>query len=139
MVTTVTAREAMLQRFLDNWTGTDLANVTFDGEQFVKPSNQAWVRVSIRHNASQQETLGGTGARKFMRSGLLFVQVFTPVGQTAVNAGIALAQEARTIYEGVHFSGNDIRFLSPIIREIGPEGAHYLINVECPFNYDERK
>ncbi len=139
MVTLVDARETMYQKFVDDWGAT--SPFTFDNEDYKPAADTAWVRVAVRHNSSSLEAIGGTGAggfNKFMRSGRVFIQVFTPIDQ-GTNEADTLAQAARAIFEGVTLSSNAIRFNNVIIREIGPDGSWYKINVECLFDYDERK
>ncbi len=139
MVSLVDAREAIYERFRVQWGAT--SPYTFDNETYEPPANAAWVRVAVRHNASRLEAVGGMGyggLNKFMRSGRVFIQVFTPVNKGTREAD-TLAQTARAIFEGITISSNAIRFNNAVVREIGPDGSWYQINVECAFDYDERK
>lgn len=139
MVTLVNARETLYQRFVTAWGATSA--FTFDNEDFTPPVDTPWVRFSVRHVGSTLELIGGTGAGGFntyQRIGFALIQVFVPVNDGLREAD-TLAQAARAIFEGTTLSGNTIRFNNVVIREIGPDGAWYQINVEAAFQYDERK
>ncbi len=139
MVSLVDARETIYERFRVQWGST--SPYTFDNEDYTPTPNVAWVRVAVRHNASRLELIGGPGiggVNSFMRSGRVFIQVFAPINKGTREAD-TLAQTARAIFEGVTLSSNAIRFTNGVIREIGPDSSWYQINVECAFDYDERK
>lgn len=139
MVNLVDARETMYQRFETAWGATSAK--TFDGEDFTPPINTAWVRFTVRHDGSTLECIGGTGAGGFntyQRTGRCIIQVFSPLNKGTREAD-TLAQAARAIFEGTTLSSNAIRFNNVVVREIGPDGAWYQINVEAAFQYNERK
>lgn len=136
MVTLAVAREAIYEKWATDWGAT--SPYVFDNEKFDSPSSAAWVRVAVRHQTSTLECIGGTGNNTYMRSGVVFVQVFTPVDQGTAEAD-SLSQAARAIFEGITLSSNAIRFNNVTIREIGADGSRYQINLECRFDYDERK
>lgn len=130
----VDAREAIYQEFLTAWGAT--SPFTFENEAYTPTAGVSWVRLSVRHNTSLQDSIGGVGNRKFERSGRVFIQIFTPLDR-GLRPADALTATARAIFEGVRVSG--IVFYSPVIREIGPDGAWLQVNVECPFDYQEVK
>jgi len=134
MSTLVSAREAIYQRFVDQWGGSSA--FTFDNEQFDPPAGVPWVRVSVRHSFGAQETLGGAPNRRFSRGGLIFVQVFVPL-DSGNKAADALAQSARAIFEGTHFA-TDVRCSDVTVREVGPSEGWFQTNVECSFEYDQQ-
>lgn len=129
MTTLNEAKEAITDRFVTLWGST--SPFTFDNEAFTKPPT--WVRLVVRHTGSNQETLGRVLNRKYNRQGSIFIQVFTPIDQGTQQAD-NLAQTARDIFEGVSFNG--IYANDAIIREVGPEGDWYQINVEILFFYE---
>lgn len=135
MTTTVDAREAIYQRFVDN-TALATTNYTFDSEQYTPPAGETWVRLMVRHTDSEQHSLGGTNQRKFRRFGLIFVQVFSPL-DAGTRANDTVVQATRDIFEGVDASG--IKYYNAIPREIGPDGAWFQTNLEITFDYDETK
>lgn len=136
MVTTLQARRDIVQEFIDEWGAT--SPFTVDNEVFTPPAGAAWVRIVVRHDGSTLEAIGGVGNNKYQRTGRAVIQVFTPINQ-GVEEADSLAQAARAIFEGITLSSNAIRFNDGVIREIGPDGEWYQVNVEAFFQYDERK
>lgn len=134
MTTIVDAKEIIVEHFITEWAAA--TDVTLDGESFDPPVDTAWVRLSIRHNASNQESLGATGTRKFTRGGVVMVQVFGRLNKGSREAD-TLAQSAQAVFEGRTVSG--IRFLDVVPREIGPSESWYQFNVEANFEYTETK
>lgn len=131
MTTLSEAVETLYQTFLSEWGSKTL--VILDNEK--APALPAeWVRVSVRHTASTQSTLGAPGNRRFRRRASLFAQIFVPVDRGTKRAH-ELAQAAREIFEGKTF-GN-IGFFDCIVRELGVDGKWYQINLEAIFEYDE--
>lgn len=130
------AREAIYQAFVDGWGATTA--YTFDNEKFTPPDQTPWVRLTVRHQDAGQETLGGTGNRKFYRKGSVFIQVFVPTDDGTANADTYLAL-ARSIFEGTRIAGTTVRFLDVIVRETGPAKSLYEATVEAAFEYDEIK
>lgn len=134
-ITTPTARELIYSRFITQWGTT--TPLTFDNEAFDPPEGKAWVRLTVRHNDSNFETLGGVGNRRVRREGSIFIQVFTP-GDKGTQKSDTLVQTARAVFEGVSF-GPGVDCNNAVDREVGPDGAHYMRVVECFFAYEERK
>lgn len=131
----VDAKELLTQEFVTAWGAT--TPIDLDNEKIDPPNDAAWVRVAIRHNASNQETLGGVGNRFFTRGGSAFIQVFGRLNKGSREAD-TLAQQARAVFEGKTIA-NEIRILDVIVREIGPDEAWYQVNVEAQFEYTEIK
>lgn len=140
MTTQAQAREAIYKRFIDAWAAIPRTEpVTLDNESFRQPSpSSSWIRVSIRHRGAEQETMGPVGSRKFARTGVVFVQVFTPA-DTGTALSDLLIGLSRDIFEGVSIVGTTIRFNGVSTREVGPDGKWYSALVEAPFEYDETK
>jgi len=98
----------------------------------------SWYRLTIRHSDGEQETLAdATGKKRFLRQGLLTVQIFTPVG-----GGLSIADESvkmiLDIFEGKASAGG-IWFRNARFREIGAEGDFFQTNVLVDFQYTETK
>ena len=136
MTTANEAKEAIYQRFVDNFTGVTADRITFDNEEFEEPDTGAWVRLTVRGLGRAQNTLGKLGNRRFRATASLFVQVYTETN-TGVKQSDTLTKEAADIYEGVSFSGLD--FNSVEVNETGPEDKWYQSVVEAQFDYDEIK
>lgn len=97
-----------------------------------------WARVTIRHNRGEQETLANAlGNRLFMRDGLITVQVFTPSGKGLTRA-YELAKVAADAFEGRATPGG-VWFKNVRLREIGPDGNWFQVNVIADFEYNEAK
>lgn len=135
MTTLLEAREVMYQAFE---TGIGATAHCYDNEQFTPPAGAIWTRLSVRHLLGEQETLGETGNRKFARTGLVLVQVFTPV-DTGVRVTDTLVTTIRNIFEGKHFSGvgYTIWLRGGTTRELGIDDGYWQTIVEIPFYYNE--
>lgn len=137
MTTINQAREAIYQAFAAAW--GQRTPYCFDNEKFDPPAGP-WVRVSVRHQDRQQETLGAPGSRKFESRGSAFIQYFEPpLGATEIADGHISAAVA--IYDAKRIEGTTIRFEAAISREIGiiEDGRWYAALIECNFVYDEQK
>ena len=124
------------QDFVTDWGAT--SPLTFDNEAYTPVEGTAFVRLAVRHDLGEQESLGGVGRRKFDRAGLVFVQCFAPLDNGRATAD-NLASTARAVFEGKTLTPENIRFYGVTIREIGVSDGWYQINVEAPFNYTETK
>ena len=58
-----------------------------------------WARWTLDYAAGRQATFGATGQRKFSKSGLIYINVYTPLGGGLIQARDA-AQIAIFAYEG---------------------------------------
>lgn len=136
MTTLNEATEKIYQTFLTDWGAT--TSVTFDNETFNPNANEAYVRVTVRHTAAVQDSLGSVGRRKFDRIGTVFIQVFTPLDMGRQQAD-NLSTSARAVFEGKTLTPENLRFNAVITRELGVSDNWYQTNVEAPFNYTETK
>ena len=132
MTTENQARESIYQEFITQW--ANQTDVTFENESFTPDGN--YVRVTVRGLPSNQRTMGGTGNRRFRRNALVFVQIFTPVGEGRRVSG-DLTELAKDVFEGRTFDG--LSFSSVNSRGVGPDGKWYQALVEAPFDYEETK
>lgn len=99
----------------------------------VPNADTPWARAIVRHTFGRQTSLSGeVGARKFTSSGVLFVQVFAPVGQ-----GSTLAyQTAELVANAYRDAKLEVWFRNTRINEVGASGAFEQINVVSDFSYD---
>jgi hypothetical protein len=128
------ADKAIVAAFFASWgTTTPIAwdNVDFDAEAL----NVAWVRLSIQFSEGTIASLGAPGTRNFRNTGVVFVQVFSPVGG-GKSPNTVLATQARNIFRGVHLTGG-LWFRNASITHVGPEGKWYQQNVTAEFIFDE--
>lgn len=135
MITELEFIELVEETFVAAWGTT--TPITLDNEPFKEPTTPIpWVRLSVKHMTSRQETLGAAPNRKFERKGKIFVQVFEPVNKGR-KVGATLAQQVRNIFEAT--SSGEAYFLAGNTREIGPDGKWFQTNVEIDFVYYENK
>jgi hypothetical protein len=106
-------------------------NKTFDAEG----QNTAWVRLNVQFITGSISALGQVGDRLFRNEGLVFVQVFTPVGG-GKSPNTLLATTARNVFRGVQLAGG-LWFRNEGITHVGPEGKWYQQNVSAEFIFDE--
>lgn len=99
--------------------------------------NKPWARIVVRHSNGEQRTLGGVGARRFTRSGLVVVQVFVPAGKRGLVTGDRLGNVALSAFEGEQ--SGDVWYTDVVQREIGVDGNWHQTNVSATFQYDVTK
>lgn len=134
MTTLGEARESVYSRFVTEWAAT--TPFVFGNEELEEPTDDPWVRVTVRNLSRGQETMGRTGNRRFRSAASVFVQVYTRTN-VGVEQGDGLAVQARDIFEATSFSGLD--FNDGVVRESAPEGKWYQHLAEIAFDYDEIK
>lgn len=137
------ATKAVCDRWIAQWPALHPGvGYTFDNEGTGEPelTTDGWARVVVREVTSRQHTLGGVGARRFRRGGLILVQLFAPADQ-GVNAGLTMGESVRTVFEGVEFEG--VSTYEANVRQIGPDapsgGRWYLVVVEIAIDFDHTK
>ncbi len=135
MTTLAEARNAVEQRWLDNWT---LTPFVFENEanDTLYSGKVAWTRVVYRNTAGGQETLGRPTNRKYKRDASVMLSFFTPADM-GLTESATLAQAGLALYEGVTFDG--LFFNDGVVQEIGPDGRWYQTNVEVFSDYQEIK
>lgn len=138
MATLVDAEQAILARFLANWTGTAASRVLFqnEGSSAVDSVLSPWVRLSIVELSSQQQTLGAVGTRKFRRVCQVAVQVMVPVNAGARLAK-QLAEQVRTVFEGQQF--NELYFYDASVSPSVPEQKWLVTTVRTRFEFWDTK
>ena len=128
------ARKAIYDRFTAAWGSTTA--FCFYGEAFDSTQHLEWVRVTVKSLPGSQDTLGAAGNRKFMRTGIIFVQITVPDGEGTSRAD-QLAQLVSTIFEGTRFSG--IWVYETNVQEQDSDDKNLLYLVESTFNYEDIK
>lgn len=134
MTTLVDVRESVYARFDALWTFTPFVfdNVDTDLDE----GEVAWARLTVRELGGGQDTLGRVTNRKYRRVISVFVQIFTPTNSGMKQAG-ELAEEARSIFEGVAFDGLDMNDVN--VRDLGTEGKWQRTLAEADGRYTEIK
>ena len=128
-------REEIYQLFKTNWTFTPY-RFENENEKSAYAGSVSWVRLTVRNLAGAQETLGPKPHRKYVRAGMIIVQVFTPMNTGMSQAG-TLAEAAKAIFEGESFSG--IWCQNARIRDTGNDGKWQQTSVEVDIVYFETK
>lgn len=136
MTTIAEARETIYEAFVSGSSLTE-AEIVFSNEKFEPPTDTPWARLTVNHEAGEQDTLGPVGERKFLRRGRVLIQLYDSV-DNGVAALDALAHATRNIFEGVTLSGG-LYFISADIRETGSDGEWFQFVVDAPFDYRETK
>jgi len=110
-----------------------------DDDVKVAEPEEPWLRLFVKHHDSDQATFGETGCRIFTRTGMLGVDIFTPL-----NIGLKLSYRLGTVckrpFEGKRGfgAGNGIIFRSVRLREhknYQKRWAHSTVYAD--FEYDE--
>lgn len=132
------ARDAILTMFKTGWDaqGGTIPLVVYDDAVESIPKNAApWVRIQVKHGPSNQATLGGVGNRRFRKTGIVTVQVFTE-SSGGLTLSDAYAKIAVDIFEGNTTTPDGVMFTNVTAKEIGNVGDWFQTNVTASFNYD---
>ena len=133
-ITEEQAVDDMSKMFFDEWPH----QVFWDDVRDQRDTSETpWASFVIRHATGDQDTLGGRGARSFLREGTITVAIHTPTGN-GLSESIALGTVARNIYEG-NSSPNGVWFRKVRIQEVGRRGSFFQRNMLVDFQYYEVK
>lgn len=109
--------------------------LVLEGERGKPAVGTAWIRVAVRDQPSDLPSHGPTGGRRIQRGGVVYAQCFAPIGTTdGVKAALTMAQDFRTLFEGVDLGG--LTFNGADVRRVGIEGGWMQVNAECPFTFE---
>jgi hypothetical protein len=128
------AKLAIRDKFDTEWGAA--TPVDYDNDDFDEPQGTPWARMVVRTQPSNQDSLGKVGNRKYLRKGIVFVQIFVPVKTGTYDADV-LADRVRTIFEGTRLSG--IWFYETDVSEQGEDGKYFTYLVQSLFNYEQVK
>lgn len=131
-----TVRAALTDFIRTEWNmATSSAPLAYNNIQFDPPTDGQTVygRLHIQHEAGDRASLGGARAR-FRREGRLALQVFTPANDGTLQAD----QIADQIVVAIEAQGqiDNIWFRNARMREVGPDGTFFQVNVEVEFVFD---
>jgi len=129
-------RNEIMKRFITNFSAIPTA---FDNQDIDPPDPSVtvkWVRLNVKFSNGTQDSFGASGNRKFLKSGLLIMQVFTAIN-AATNVSDTLCQQVQDAFEGVRI--DDIWFFNGGIRFSGSDGEWYQQNVVFDFNFEDVK
>lgn len=128
------AVDAILGRFKSLWDTTGHAVVWDDVTAQPPVADSPWARAIIKHaDAGQGSLAGATGATMWDRSGVFYVQIFTPSGDGA-SVGRTLAQILTDDFQSA--KGN-IWYRNARMREKGRDGAWFMTLFSVDFEYTD--
>lgn len=133
MATIDSTRILLYNTFIAGWEDTTPAIYDNEDEQANKA---AWVRMVVRNQVGNQDSFGREGNRKFLKKGIVLIQVFTPPAEGTSEADL-LVEKAKDIFEGKRFG--DVWFQAADVRELGVNGAWFQMSVEIPFTSEQIK
>ncbi len=103
----------------------------------VAPPNEgtvSWARASVQTSLSRQ-TAFGHSTRRYENTGVLSVQIFTPVG-VGLKQAKTLAEIVLAGFRG-HRTTNGVIFRDMDLVDVGSDGKWYQLNVLVNFEVDE--
>lgn len=138
-MTTAQASEAIYEQFATAFAALrPTVPVSFDNEEFDPPASGPWVRLSVGFQASQQDTLGAPGSRKYRRLGSVYVQVFVERDAGRKDSDL-IAQDVVSSLEGFSLGGGLLVLYASSPRDVGNDGRWYMKNVATPFDFEETR
>jgi hypothetical protein len=131
-VTFEEGKDAILAVFLAAWGNRPM---TFnDVPAVVTSSQQVWARATVRHADGGQDSLtGGLGTVRYKRKGVVWIQVFAPVGD-GETAGLIAAQLLVNAYQDAQ---TDVWYRNVRMSEAGADGAFQRFDVKADFEYSD--
>lgn len=137
------AREAIYQRFVDEWVSgpNPLTPFTFDKEPFSEPASGPWARLTVKELSSRHRAIGGPGNQLYARRVAITIDVFDDAGNGTQDLD-ALCKAARELWEGRKFGGANDRAI--VVRdvqklELTTDGKWSMCSVVATAEYQETK
>jgi hypothetical protein len=132
------ARDDILTLFKTAWDTTGYTVVYDDLPGDIPDTSTPWARVTVRHQTGRQQTLvNDVGQRKFLREGVIIIQIFIPSGE-GLSLIDSLAKIVADAFEGKSTTSG-VWFRNVRLNEIGADGNWFNANVLIDFEYNELK
>lgn len=132
------ARDDILTLIKAAWDPTGFKMLYDDVADEIPTTPTTWARTTVKHNLGSQASLSGAfGTQRYLRTGLIIVQIFTPSGEGLSNLDVS-AKIIADAFEG-KISANGVWFRNVRFQEVGPDDAFFQGNVIIDFEYDEFK
>lgn len=97
-------------------------------------ADTVWARAIVRHATGGQGSLtGDSGTVKWDRRGVLWIQVFAPIGAGSVQ-GLQAAQQLINAYQAER---GPVWYRNIRMNEMGADGAWERFDVKADFEYDD--
>lgn len=105
----------------------------------IPPKNQVpWLRVRMIHTGGRQVTLANEiGQRRFRKTGIVAVQLFTPLG-SSLREPDRLGILLNNALEGAS-TPHDVLLRNVRLGEQGSDGHWYQVNITADFEYDSQR
>ncbi len=129
-MTATEVRNAIMARYLNAFSGQFV--IALDNQ--LSETADKWVRLTVNFNDGSQNSLGTAGTRKFLKTGLIIIQVFTPIN-TGTDENDNLAVDSANLYDGVRLQ--DLWMYNGRIVTIGADGEYYQQNAIIEFDYED--
>lgn len=134
------ATDAVAKHVVAGWVsgGSPRTDIAIEGETPpYKPGDAAYITLAFRGGGVPSRTLGSTGNRKYTRSGVLIVQIFTPLSGGGQKPCNVLADHMKDLLESP-VTGL-VELVDCEINPVGAEKGYYQINASVRFVYEEVK
>lgn len=126
-------RNEIYKRYLAVYAG--IFPIALDSKKFTPPEIPAkYVRLTVKFNEGFQSTLGRPGNRKFMKTGIVFIQVFTPDGK-GTDENDELTHDSVNVFDGVRIG--QLWLYNGRITSPGSDGKYYQQNGAVEFEFEE--
>lgn len=124
-------RKAVADKFIAEWTATEITKVDFGGNQeFTPPVNGVWVRLNINPFLTENAEIGDNFQRT---EGLIVVQCFA-VKNTGEKELFELVDAATLLFQNQNF--DSVRCYATSAIRVGESGNWYQFNASTVFQYD---
>jgi hypothetical protein len=124
-------RNAIMSRYLNQYTGQ--FTIALDNQIADAPDDEEWVRLTVNFTDGFQDSLGKEGNRRYLKRGMIFIQVFFPMNKGTNNSD-TLAEDSANLFDGVRI--NDLWMYNGRVRTIGSDGEFYQQNAVVDFEYE---
>jgi len=125
---------AIRSRFKTQIADTENLPTQYDNDPTEPDKTNLWCRLTMVDGDSNQVSLGSPGSNLHRTVGILYAQLFIPVG-TGDKVIRAMAKKIYDKFLGLTDFG--VRYKTPSIRKVGRDGSYWQLNVNCPFYTDD--
>jgi hypothetical protein len=126
------ARDEIMALFVAGWSSTGIDLRFWNAPGPLPKDRSPWARILVKHTQGGNASIS---SKRFMRSGVIFVEIYTPVGGGFTQAD-DLAKIAMDVFQGKSTPGG-VWFRNVRLVETDAEGHWSQVNVIADFTYDE--
>ncbi len=133
-MTSADAIDALFTLIKAAWEANSSGPIKWPDSIGALPTSGEWARVSVQHSDGGQDSLSDQiGTVKYADIGVVYVQIFTPIGDAALR-NYTLANAILLAFRKAKISG--MIFRRSRIREVGPDGAFLHTQALTGFEYE---